>query len=74
MGKLKTTEKEILEIINDSSIENGDYSIVFYYIDNSFDRKIQTDIKGLFSNVSLSYIFFATTLSTCTFKLYKLVV
>jgi hypothetical protein len=43
-------DNEILDIITDSSVENGDYSIVLYYIDNSFDRKIQTDIKGLFSN------------------------
>lgn len=43
-------DDEISEILTDSNIENGNYNIVFYYINSIFDSKIKTDIKGLFSN------------------------
>ncbi|MBX3035392.1 MAG: AIPR family protein [Anaerolineales bacterium] len=46
----KIIEEEISLILTQENIETNNYSISFYYIDNTFEGTIKTDIKALYNN------------------------
>jgi hypothetical protein len=46
----KVFDTEISNILTDENIRNNNYKISLYYVDNSFDSRIKTDIKALFTN------------------------
>lgn len=47
---LKIINGEILPFLTPKNIQDKNYNISFYYIDNEFDERIKTDIKALFTN------------------------
>ena len=46
----KVIDDEISPILTQQNITDKNYSITFYYIDNSFEGTIRTDIKALYNN------------------------
>lgn len=46
----KIVDEEISPILTPQNLEDNNYSITFYYIDNNFDGTIKTDIKALYTN------------------------
>ncbi len=46
----KVIDDEISPILTQQNLTDKNYSITFYYIDNSFEGTIRTDIKALYNN------------------------
>ena len=46
----KIIEEEIKPILSEENIDNNNFYITFYYIDNKFEGSIKDDIYGLYSN------------------------
>jgi len=46
----KIIDEEISPFLTSENIQNKNYNISFYYIDNNFNDQLKTDIKALFTN------------------------
>ena len=46
----RVIDEEIKKILTPENLKNKNYSIILYYVDNHFDKKLKSDIKALYEN------------------------